>query len=130
MPFERSVRRRRIPWIQLKHARLCANLVVGNATDAQLSAVRSLAHQRRAAKGRPPDGKKEEGTLSMWVFVSARLRTWLLLAIALPLARLLVHRLAVAAERHDPSARRAKLLRRADSAVTAVSGRSSRRARR
>ena len=36
-----------------------------------------------------------------------RLRTWLLLAIALPLARLLVHRLAVAAERHDPSARTA-----------------------
>jgi hypothetical protein len=44
-------------------------------------------------------------------------------AIALPLARLLVHRLAVAAERHDPSARRAKLLHRADSAMTAVSGR-------
>jgi hypothetical protein len=66
----------------------------------------------------------------MWVFLSARLRTWLLLAIALPLARLLVHRLAVAAERHDPSARTAKLLHRADSAVTAVSGRASRRARR
>ena len=27
----------------------------------------------------------------MWVFLFARLRTWLLLAIALPLARLLVH---------------------------------------
>jgi hypothetical protein len=65
----------------------------------------------------------------MWVFLSARLRTWLLLAIALPLARLLVHRLAVAAEHHDPSARTAKLLRRADSAMTAVPGRSSRRAR-
>jgi hypothetical protein len=83
----------------------------------------------------PPGGRagrprEEEGTLSMWVFLSARLRTWLLLAIALPLARLLVHRLAVAAERHDPSARRAKLLHRADSAMTAVSGRSSRKARR
>ena len=66
----------------------------------------------------------------MWVFLSARLRTWLLLAIALPLARLLVHRLAVATERHDPSARTAKLLHRADSAVTVVSGRASRRARR
>jgi hypothetical protein len=65
--------------------------------------------------------------LSMWVFLSARLRIWLLLAIALPLARLLVHRLAVAADRHDPSARTAKLLRGADSAVTAASGRSSRR---
>jgi hypothetical protein len=61
MPFERSVRRRRIPWIQLKHARLCANLVVGNATDAQLSAVRSPAHQRRAARGRPPGWEKKKG---------------------------------------------------------------------
>jgi hypothetical protein len=68
--------------------------------------------------------------LSMWVFLSARLRTWLLLAIALPLARLLVHRFAVAAERRDASARTAKLLHQADSAVTAVSGRASRRARR
>lgn len=66
----------------------------------------------------------------MWVFLSARLRMWLLLVIAPPLARLLVHRLAVAAERHDPSTRTAKLLRRADSAVTAVSGRFSCRARR
>ena len=66
----------------------------------------------------------------MWVFLSARLRTWLLLAIALPLARLLVHRLAVAAERHDPSARGANLLRRTDLALTGLSGRSSRRARR
>ena len=66
----------------------------------------------------------------MWIFLSARLRTRLLLAIAVPMARLLVHRFAVAAERYDPSARTAKLLRRADSAVTAVSGRSSRKARR
>jgi hypothetical protein len=65
----------------------------------------------------------------MWAFLSARLRTWLLLVVALPMARLLVHRLAVAAERHDPSTRTAKLLRGADSAVTAVSGRSSRTAR-
>jgi hypothetical protein len=49
--------------------------------------------------------------LNMWVFLSTRLRIWLLLlAIALPLARLLVHRLAVADERRDPSARTAKLL--------------------
>ena len=66
----------------------------------------------------------------MWVLLSARLRTWLLLAIALPLARLLIHSLAVAAERHDPSARTAKLLSRADMAVTMALGRSSRRAQR
>ena len=106
-----------------------ANLATGNATDAQLKAVMKSADQPPGGWAGRQAGKKE-GTLSMWVFLSARLRAWLLLAIALPLARLLVHRLAVAAERHDPSARRAKLLRRADSAVTAVSGRSSRRARR
>ena len=105
-----------------------ANLATANATDAQLKAVRSPPISRRAAG--PAARREKEGTLNMWVFLSARLRTWLLLAIALPLARLLVHRLAVAAERHDPSARRAKLLRRADSAVTAVSGRASRKARR
>jgi hypothetical protein len=66
----------------------------------------------------------------MWVFLSSRLRAWLLLAIALPLARLLVHRLAVAADRRDPSARTERLLNQADSAVAAVSGRVSRRARR
>ena len=105
-----------------------ASLATGDATDARLSAVGSPANQRRGAL--VSASRREEGTLSMWVFLSARLRTWLLMAIALPLARLLVHRLAVAAERHDPSARRVILLRRADSAVTAVSGRSSRRARR
>lgn len=63
----------------------------------------------------------------MWVFLSTRLRRWMLLAIALPLARLLVHRLALAAERRDPSARTARALHQADSAVTAVSRRAFRR---
>jgi hypothetical protein len=66
----------------------------------------------------------------MWVFLSRRLRTWLILAVALPIARLVVHRLAVAAQRRDPSARTARVLNQADSAVTAVSGRVSRRAAR
>ena len=48
------------------------------------------------------------------------------LAIALPLARALVHRLALAAGRRDPSTRTAKTLFRADSAVTAVSRRAAR----
>jgi hypothetical protein len=64
----------------------------------------------------------------MWVFLSARLRRWLLLAIALPLARLLVHRLALAAERRDPSTRATKALHHADSALTAASRRTSRSA--
>jgi len=64
----------------------------------------------------------------MWAFFSRRLRLWLLLAIALPLTRALVHRLAVAAGRRDPATRRAKALHQADSAVTAVSRRTARRA--
>jgi hypothetical protein len=64
----------------------------------------------------------------MWVFLSRRLRLWVLLAIALPLTRALVHRLALAAERRDPSTRTAKTLRQADSAVTAVSRRTARKA--
>jgi hypothetical protein len=52
---------------------------------------------------------------------------WLLLAIALPLTRALVHRLALAAERRDPSTRTAKALFQADSAVTAVSRRTARK---
>ena len=63
----------------------------------------------------------------MWAFLSRRLRMWLLLAIALPLTQALVHRLAVAAERRDPHTRTAKTLHRADSAVTGVSRRASRR---
>jgi hypothetical protein len=52
---------------------------------------------------------------------------WLLLAIALPLTRALIHRLALAAGRRDPSTRTAKTLLKADSAVTAVSRRAARR---
>jgi hypothetical protein len=40
---------------------LCANLATSNATDEQLSAVRSPAHQRRAARGRPPGWEKKKG---------------------------------------------------------------------
>jgi len=52
---------------------------------------------------------------------------WLLLAIALPLTRAFVHRLALAAERRDSSTRTAKALFKADSAVTAVSRRAARK---
>jgi hypothetical protein len=55
---------------------------------------------------------------------------WLLLAIVLPLLRVLVHRLARAAERRDPSTRTARTLVQADSAVTAVSRRAARKAER
>ncbi len=61
----------------------------------------------------------------MWAFFSRRLRMWLLLAIVLPMARAGVHRLALAAERRDPSTRTARALVQADSAVTAVSRRAA-----
>lgn len=66
----------------------------------------------------------------MWVFLFARMRRWMLLAIALPLARLVLHRLALAADRRDPSARTARALHRADSAVAAVSRHASGRGKR
>jgi len=66
----------------------------------------------------------------MWVFFSRRLRMWLLLAIALPMTQALVHRLALAAERRDPSTRTAKTLLQADSMVTAVSRRAPRKEKR
>jgi hypothetical protein len=66
----------------------------------------------------------------MWAFFSRRLRMWLLLAIALPLTRAFVHRLALAAERRDPSTRTAKALYHADSAVSAASRRTARKAER
>ena len=61
----------------------------------------------------------------MWLFLFRRLRMWLLLAVALPMARMVVHRLAVAAERRNSSTRTARALHQADSAVTAVSRRTS-----
>ena len=66
----------------------------------------------------------------MWAFFFRRLRMWLLLAVALPLTRALVHRLTLAAERRDPSTRTAKALHQADSAVTAVSRRARKDERR
>jgi hypothetical protein len=66
----------------------------------------------------------------MWAFFSRRLRMWMLLAIALPLTRALVHRLALAAQRRNPSTRTAKALYQADSTVTAVSRRAGRKAER
>lgn len=65
----------------------------------------------------------------MWVFISRRLRMWLLLAVAVPLARALVHRMALASGRRDPSTRTARALRHADAAVTGVARRAARKGR-
>ncbi len=66
----------------------------------------------------------------MWMLLSARLRAWLLLVIALPAARLAVRRLAAVAERRDPAAVSTRLIRGADSALAVTSRRAARRRRR
>jgi len=63
----------------------------------------------------------------MWFLISRKFRIWLLLTVGLPLTRLAVHRLAEAADRHNESARTARALHKADSAITAVSEHTSRR---
>lgn len=62
----------------------------------------------------------------MWVFLTRRLRMWVLLAIALPLARFLVHRLALAADKRNPTGSTTRALQTADSAMTSVSQRAKR----
>jgi hypothetical protein len=58
--FDRTVRQRRIPWIQLNIPGSAADLATGNSTDAQLNAVSSRANQRRAPLGPTPGGKKKK----------------------------------------------------------------------
>lgn len=66
----------------------------------------------------------------MWVFLTRRLRIWVLLAIVVPLVRVLVHRLAVVASKRNPRATTARWLQNADSAVTSVSQRAKQARRR
>lgn len=58
----------------------------------------------------------------MWALLSTRLRTWLFLAVAIPVARRLVHLAADEATKRSPDATPAKLLRRADEALTGSTG--------
>jgi hypothetical protein len=63
----------------------------------------------------------------MWVFLTRRLRMWVLISLALPVARFLVHRLAVAAGQRDPRATSSRMLQSADSAMASVSQRAKQR---
>lgn len=58
----------------------------------------------------------------MWMFVSRRLRTWVLVAVALPLVRTVVHKAAIREQTRSPDATPARLLARTDSALTKVFG--------
>ena len=62
----------------------------------------------------------------MWILLTTRLRTWLLIAIALPLARTLVHRAAASTQRRRPDTALATWLRRADATLTAAKRRPAR----
>lgn len=44
----------------------------------------------------------------MWVLLSSRLRTWLLIALAVPLLRALLRRVAASADRRDAGSRTAR----------------------
>jgi hypothetical protein len=108
-----------------QRTRLANGLSWQDETGTELNVLKKTGGPALGRRG--PLCKSEEGTLDMWVLLSVRLRRWLLMVIALPLARFLVHRLALAADRRD--ARSARLLHRADSAVAAVSRRTARRTR-
>ena len=65
----------------------------------------------------------------MWVFLSKRIRQWLLLAVAVPLVRAVVHRLAVAAQNRKADSLPTRTLAKADSALTKVSRRAEKKRR-
>ena len=97
----------------------CAGTQAGSARCGDYSAALRVAPR--------PEQPYIRKTANMWIFLTRRLRRWVLLAIALPAARLLVHRLALAAEHRDQSTRTARTLHQVDSAVTAVPRRSRRK---
>ncbi len=54
----------------------------------------------------------------MWALLSTRLRTWLLLAIAVPIARRILHRAALRAATKNPGSSTSTMLTRADGTLT------------
>lgn len=63
----------------------------------------------------------------MWVFLSRRIRRWLLLAVALPYAGAMLHKLAIARQRRNPGGRITRLLRSVDSRLIRLNRRVARR---
>ncbi len=59
----------------------------------------------------------------MWALLSTRLRSWLLLAVALPLVRVVLGRLADRAQARRPGAAGTRLLTRAQLTVDRFAGR-------
>jgi hypothetical protein len=63
----------------------------------------------------------------VWVLLSSRLRTWLLLAVAVPVIRSVVRRASAAATRRNPGSAGAGALRSLDTALSRLDRRRSRR---
>ena len=66
----------------------------------------------------------------MWVLLSSRLRTWLLLAVAVPVVRAVLRRASASAAQRDPGSRAARGLRSLEAALGRLDRRQRRRARR
>ena len=66
----------------------------------------------------------------MWVLLSSRLRTWLLLAIAVPILRSVLRRASTSAARRDPSSTTARALRSAEAGLSRLDRRERRERRR
>jgi predicted metal-binding membrane protein len=63
----------------------------------------------------------------MWVLLSSRLRTWLVLAIAVPLARAVLRRASASASRRDPNSTAARGLRSMEAGLSRLDRRGRRR---
>ena len=63
----------------------------------------------------------------MWVLLSSRLRTWLLLAIAVPILRSVLRRASASAAQRDPSSTAARALRSAEAGLSRLDRRQRRR---
>ncbi|UQX88443.1 hypothetical protein M6D93_00210 [Jatrophihabitans telluris] len=63
----------------------------------------------------------------MWVFLSRRLRTWLALAVAIPLLRAVLRALGARSARRNPTSATTTTLRKAENFLAGLSSRSRRR---
>ena len=66
----------------------------------------------------------------MWVLLSSRLRTWLMLAVAVPVLRAVLRRASATADRRDPTSTASRALRTAESGLSRLDRRQRRRDRR
>jgi hypothetical protein len=66
----------------------------------------------------------------VWVLLSSRLRTWLMLAVAVPVLRSILGRAAASAGRRNPGSKAARGLRSLETGLSRLDRRKRRRSRR